>query len=193
MNIDDKDLELVATLEIVINRLQARCKQARARIAAQMRPGMRADAVDPLDATQSFGILLMTKPDKQATVSDRTAFVEWVRTTYPDKVRHDFEVPADPEEIKALFYVHARDRLKDVSVVDKGFEAELLAKSKKFGKPVGPGNELDPPGVMVNTPPSQLRCVPDPMATATLDHLLRSGELDLAALILDDEPAEVPQ
>jgi hypothetical protein len=191
MNIEDPKVE-AAVLEIVIDRLQARCKRLRAPIDAVIRPGNSLDAVDPLDDSRNLALWLKTKPKKQVWASDRTAWTEWVRVNYPDKMRDDFEYPNDPKEIKKLFYIHDFDRLTPVSYVDPDFEAEVFENSRKYGSPVGPGNELDIPGVVVHTPPSQLRCTPGQLAFATIDALLRSGQLDLAELVLD-EPAEVPQ
>lgn len=196
MKIEDKLLVEVATLELIIRRLRDRCKKARAVINAELRPGNRADAVDPLDESRNLAIILKTKPDKQVWVSDQEAFAEWVRANYKDKVRNDFEVVATQEKIKALLYTHDRENgLRDVSVVDAEFEAEVLAQSRKFGAPVGPGNELDVPGITVQTPPSELRCVPDPLGAASVEYLLRSGQIDLMSLVLDEpaEAAEVPE
>jgi hypothetical protein len=188
MNIEDSLLVEVATLELVINKLQARSKVVRAAIAAELRPGNRVDAVSPLDKSMNLGLILMTKPDTQAWVSNRTEFAEWVRKTYPDKVRNDFKVIASAAEVISALYLHKREYLGDEPVVDKEFEADVLARSRDRGEAAGPSDELDVPGITVNTPKSVLRCTPDPQGPAAVAQMLSSGKLSILSLLLD-EPA----
>lgn len=188
MNIDDSLLTELATIELVIDALQQRSQTIRTKVAAGMRPGNRLHAVSPLDESVHLGTISMTKPDRQAYISDKAAFADWVKKTYPDKVRNDFKVIASDKEVISALYLHKREYLGDNPIVDSDFENDVRAKSKEFGKPVGPNNELDVPGVSVQTPKAVLRCLPDPAAASEVIALLQAGGLSLESLVFDDAP-----
>jgi hypothetical protein len=84
-----------------------------------------------LDGETKFATVTRVGGESEAQVTDRGAFQEWVRDTYPDAF--DFRV------------IPARTEV----VIDAQFEADLLARATAVGKPVDPATGEEIPGVRI--------------------------------------------
>lgn len=173
----------VASLKVVSDRTKEAYDRARGELAKRMRRGDRVMAWSPLDENVKLGAITRTNPDKVTDVVDPEAFLAWVKEFYEDKVTPDFEITGTSEQVIATLYEHRRELLKLVSRVDVEFLRGIRIESSERGQPVGPGGELDIPGLKVTTPPSDLRCLPGRKAEVEVAELFRTGAVSLDALL----------
>lgn len=122
----------------------------------------RLDAADVLDNGDSvtlrspdgvkLGKAVCTDPNPVAVVSDKDALTAWLHETYPDQVETTEEVSGDTSAVLEVLREHAPHLVVRTSRLAKGAIPDVLAASAEAGAPVGPGGEVDVPGVRVETP-----------------------------------------
>jgi hypothetical protein len=180
--IDDLSLLLIVLSEVrgLIGEREAEVREA---LKKRMKRSQREPIPNPLDPSGALlGAVTMTNPKKTASVVDRAAFTAWVTEKYADKVTPSLKVIGSDSEVVTALAKYARHLLADDSTVDQKFENGIIAASIKAGMPVGPNQEADVPGIKVNTPTPQLRCVPEDNARARVFELVRAEQMSVSSL-----------
>lgn len=95
----------------------------------------------------------MSDPKPAAVVVDRKAVEEWIRANDPAKVQVRQQIaPGRDAEVLAVLAKHAPGLVDLVSSVPDYAVEEIVKLSTKAGQPIGPGGELDIPGIEMRTP-----------------------------------------
>lgn len=143
----------------------------------------RKSVYDPTRKTY-LGAVSKTNPEKTAGVGDASAFLDWVRATYPDEVDWDMDIVGPDDEVKAVLYQHAKHLVKLREVVKPSFRAKVLEASNNAKEPAGPSDELDVPGIIMSAAStSTVSFRPSPDAAATLTELIRNGIVKVPDLL----------
>lgn len=133
------------------------------------------------DGVTKLGAVTKTAPKKTAQIADVGALLEWVREHYPKAIEADADITAPEDEVKAFLWQNggrhlmtARDR------VAPKLRAEILEASNLAKAPIGPGGEMDVPGVIIaEEASSRVSFLPDSDASAVIVELVRSGAVKL--------------
>lgn len=168
----------VAAYKLLADHMKARYDLARAEIAARMARGDRLMAVTP----DGVKIAAVSKKDPKpvALVVDATALREWVAEYYPERLVEDLVfVDGVDEEIKEVLLVHAPHLVRQVRKADPDIVRAILAESSKRGVVVGPGGEVEIPGVEVQEREGVVACLPTEDAMPAVVEMLNRGEIDL--------------
>jgi len=150
--------------------------EARAEVAEALGAGDRVMVRSPLDGTK-LGPVTASDPKPVASVVDDPALLAWTETTYPEHVESGYRIVGTDTEVKAVLFEHAPHLLGEYRRVKPDFVKQLRADSATFGQPIGPGGELDVPGVEVRTPSSVISCRPTEEALLAVMDMHRSGRL----------------
>lgn len=173
----------VAALKVLSDRATDAYNRARQEIATTMERGDRLQVRSPIDKTK-IGPVYMTDPKPQALVTDERDLLDWYEENHPELVETVLEPSGSDAEINAVLAVHAPHLLREKRRISVAAMRELRARSIDLGQPVGPGGELDVPGLAVATPDGVVACKPDPeTALPAVIELYRSGQLDLATVL----------
>lgn len=165
-------------------------KMVRGEADKQMDRGDRKIVYAP-DGVTKLGAVSKSAPKKTAQVGNESALLEWVRKHYPKSIEADADITAPEDEVKAFLWSHggrhlmtARDRIAPK------LRAEILEVSTRAKAPVGPGGEMDVPGVILTEEAtSTVRFLPDEDASDIIVELVRSGAVKLPDPFEDDMPA----
>jgi hypothetical protein len=165
-------------------------KMVRSEAEKKMDRGDRKIVYAP-DGVTKLGAVSKSAPKKTAQVGNEGALMEWVRTHYPKSIEADADITGPEDEVKAFLWSNggrhlltARDRIAPK------LRAEILEASTRAKAPVGPGGEMDVPGVILaEQAPSTVRFLPDEDATDVIIELVRSGAVKLPTPFEDDAPA----
>jgi hypothetical protein len=155
-----------------------------------LRRGDRLTITDPFNDDVKIGTVSKTDPDDTAEVTDPAAFRDWMATHYPENVRHQRHITGPMDEVVAVLAEHAPHLLSEEAVeVRPWARDEVLRKSVTAGVPVGPGGELDVPGVTVKKGKPTLQVRPNAKAEQVIDGLWASGRLAFDATFRPQLPA----
>lgn len=168
----------VAVLRVLSMHTKDRYDQARADVEDHMNVGDRRMVRSPLDGTK-LGAVYMTDPKPVAAIVDEPAFTAWMQDTYPDRVETEYQIVGSDAEVIAVLFEHAPRLLKRTTRVTSSARKELLTDSVKVGQPVGPGGELDVPGVEVKQGRGFVACKPTDDALLAVYELVTSGRVAL--------------
>lgn len=124
--------------------------RARTEIAQRLPKGCTLSAVDPRDGETVIGQVGMTKPSKEARVTDEEAFVAWVFEQHPGEV-DTVPVFGDPAEVAAVLAEHAPHLLSTRKVIPAELRDRVLAAA--VVQPI--------PGTAVTAMPSTLWAKPN--------------------------------
>lgn len=136
----------------------------------------RVTAVSPLDGTV-LGTITKSNPSPTATVDERV-FADWMSANYPERVTWQSRITAMEAAI-AVLRVHAPELLESSVVVAPYAVAEVQRLSAAAGRPVGPGGELDVPGITVGTKPGVVSVRTEATAADAIAGLITSGRVTL--------------
>lgn len=179
----------VAALKVVSDFTKARYDEARGEVSAVMAAGDRLMARSPIDGTK-IGPVVKTDPKPVAKVVDEAALTEWMGEHYPENVKAGYEIAATDGEIEQVLFEHAPHLLKHRRRIKPEVVAEIKRESAAMGCPIGPGGEVDLPGIAIDTPDPVVSCKPDPVtALAVVQQLFREGRLELDGTVLPALPA----
>lgn len=167
----------VAKFKVMKDFAEAQYNAARAELAAHMQRGDRLNAVTA-DGVK-IGAVSKSDPKSKTYFTDQAKFRKWVATHYPEQMVSALDVIGTDEEVHDVLLEHAKHLLQEVPKVEPAFVREISRLSAKRGEPVGPGGELDIPGVQVDTPEGVLSCTPTDEAMAVVASMLQTGEIDL--------------
>lgn len=141
------------------------------------------------DGVTKLGAVSRSAPKKTAQITDVGTLLDWVREHYPKSVEADADITAPEDEVKAFLWQNggrhlmtARDRIAPK------LRAEILEASNLAKAPVGPGGELDVPGVvLLAEATSRVSFLPDDDASTVIVELVRTGAVQLPNPFEDDE------
>lgn len=169
----------VAALRVLADYTRERYNAAKEDQAAQMNRGSRLVARSPLGMQRKIAALSLTDPKPVARITDRAAFTAWVKENYPEAVSSAGRIVGSDKEVAAVLFEHAPHLITWDTKVDPAFEVAVRTGSASLGAPVAPNGETDIPGLVVELPEPQVRCVPEKDALAEVVHLFRVGKLSL--------------
>lgn len=169
----------VASLKVISDYTKARYDEARAEADQAMNAGDRLMARSPIDSAK-IAPVVKTDPKPVARVTDEGHLTAWMAENYPEKVKAGYEVIGGDDEVIGVLFDHAPHLLRRKTVIKPEDLAELRRDSAAMGCPVGPGGEVDIPGLVVETPAPVVSCKPDPQtALPAVMQLFRAGRLEL--------------
>ncbi|WHT20974.1 hypothetical protein N8J89_07885 [Crossiella sp. CA-258035] len=149
----------------------------------------RVSAKSPVDGTL-LGTITKSKPKPKVVVSNRFALIVWLEDNYPDRVVVTKTVnPANLAEL-----VPQLEALGLGDYVDTEYEvssytlAEITKLSEKAGRPVGPGGELDIPGVRVDFPDGTVSVRLEPDVHHAIVDVIKSGHVALDGTVRPELP-----
>ena len=155
-----------------------------------LRRGDRLTITDPFNDDVKIGTVSKTDPVDTAEIADPAAFRDWMATNYPENVRHQRHITGPMDEVIRVLAEHAPHLLSERSVEVRPWAAdEVLRKSAAAGQAVGPGGELDVPGVTVQKGKPTLQVRPNAKAEQVIDELWASGRLAFDATFRPQLPA----
>lgn len=174
------DLALKVAALKVLSDYTARCyEQARIEAVRTMKRGERLVARSPLDDSQKIATIPLSDPKHVATVVDEDALTDWMGEHYPESVTSGYKVIGSQAEVIAVLFEHAPHLIKRTRAVQLEALHELKRTSATLGQPVGPGAELDVPGLKVTLPDPVLTCRPTDEAFDIIRDLHNQGVLEL--------------
>lgn len=150
----------VAALKVLKDYVSARYDEARDEMQTRLSKGDRLTARSPLN-DEKIGAVWLTDPERVASVVDPAALLSWVEMHYPEKVHSPYRVTASEDQIRTLLFEHAPEWLVREQKVIPSFVAELLKLAAEVGEAVGPGGEMDVPGIAIKTREGVVTCRPD--------------------------------
>lgn len=169
----------VAVLKHISDYTQKQYDLARGEAAAMVTPGHRNRVASPLDGAP-IGTVYMTDPKSSSVVTSEAALLEWMTAHYPEHVETGYRVSASDAELQSVLFVHAPHLLRQIRRVKRSVLAEIHKRSVAAGGPVGPGGEVDMPGVTIQTADAYVACLADvDQGLPSVIELFRAGRLDL--------------
>lgn len=176
---DEMDLAVpVAVLKVLSEHTGQRYDEARADAARTMAQGDRRIVRSPLDGAK-LGAVYMTDPTPKLVITDRALLTEWYEQHYPEAMEDGYEVAGSDAEVIDVLFAHAPHLLRTVHRIAGSALSALRKESSALGQVVGPGGELDVPGVEIERSEGTVGCRPDPAALAAVQKLFAAGRLTL--------------
>jgi hypothetical protein len=166
----DDNLLRLATLAVVSGATRQLYNDAHG--STVLEAGSKVTVRSPIDGSR-IGTVSMSDPDPKPRIADERAFAAWAETTYPDDVEWDFAVLGSHEQVAAVLYEHAPELVQRIAKVTPHLRARVLEDSAEHGVPVGPGGELDVPGVVMDQGVPSLRVSPAKGALPVVLQLVR--------------------
>lgn len=182
----DSDADLItrtAILKTISDFTKQRYDEHRAKSAHLLTQGDRLIARSPLDQSK-LGAVYRTDPKPQCRVIDQQALTDWMVSHYPELTETGYEVIGSDSEIIAVLFEHAPHLLRQIRRVKVDDMRELRAAAITLGQPIGPGSEVDIPGMEVHTPDGVVTCKPADTAFQSVMDLHRAGRLQLDGTVL---------
>lgn len=174
----------LAALKILSAYTKERYDELREQMLAELAPGDRRVVRSPLDGKTRFGEIYRTDPKDVPVVTDKDAFTAWMATNYRKMTETFYEVIGTDEQVKAVLFEHAPTLLKLRRRVTQKAQADLLDESKIVGQTIGPGGEVDVPGVAwLPNSSSYVACKPAKDADLAMFEARAAGALDLDAVL----------
>jgi hypothetical protein len=159
---DQDELMLrVAALKVLSDFTKAEYDGARAEAAKVMTPGDRRQVRSPLDGSK-IGPVSMSDPKSMSVVTDEPALTEWMTERYPEHVESGYKIIGSDPEVMSVLFAHAPHLLRRTQRVRRDVLMQLHADAVRLGTPVGPGGEVDMPGVEIQEREPVVSCRPDP-------------------------------
>lgn len=149
------DLELrVGFLAWLKKRVEAEYRKAHDELASTMRRGAKLPAVTADDRT--IATCSMSSPEREAVITDRAALTDWYARHYPDHVEERHTVSGSTDEVVAVLREYAPHLVSTETVLRPWALSELCEVAKAEKAVVGPGGEMDLPGVEMQRPNGRL-------------------------------------
>lgn len=174
MTTDAKSLALgMVVLKHVADRVNPALKTLRANAADALDARDRVTAVAP-DGTV-VGTITKTDPSPVVTI-DLDQLGPWLARNYPDAIeRRPYIAPENMDLAIAALRKHEPELIDCDERIADWATAAVLKGSQTARQPVGPGGELDVPGVVVTLPEGTVTTRVDPYAADALADLITSG------------------
>lgn len=166
----------IAALKVLSDYTAEKYEAARAEGAKAMQRGERIVARSPID-DRKIAVIPLSDPNKKAEIVDGAALLVWLDEHYPDLVDSDYTVIGSEHEVIQVLFQHAPHLLDRRKRINPRALTDIKQNSATLGQPIGPGNELDVPGVEVRTPDPVLTCRPTAEAFDIVRELHDQGRL----------------
>jgi hypothetical protein len=173
----------VAVLKVLSAHTKDRYEKAREEALADLGQGDRRIVRSPLDGTK-LGAVYMTDPKPVVSIVDEKALTDWMAATYPDRVESSYQIVGSEAEVIAALFEAAPRLLRRTTRVSVSARKELMSEAVRLGQPVGPGGEVDVPGVEVRQTEGYVACKPTDDALLAVYELVRSGRVALDGTVL---------
>jgi hypothetical protein len=167
-----------AILKVISDFTKHAYDESRRKMAQVLNRGDRLVARSPLDGSK-LGPVYMTDPKPECVITDKQALTDWVVENYPALTETGYEISGTDSEVIGVLFEHAPHLLRQVRRITADDMRELRAASITLGQPVGPGMELDIPGIEVKDIPGVVTCKPVDTAFQSVMDLYRAGRLAL--------------
>lgn len=168
----------VAVLKVFSEHAASRYDDARAEITETMAPGDRRIVRSPLDNAK-LGAVYRTDPKPKTVITDRDLLTEWFERNYPDQMEDGYQVAAAESEVIDVLFAHAPHLLRRVRQIRGAALSSLRKESVSLGQVVGPGGEMDIPGIEMETVDGTIACRPEPGALEAVRQLFMAGRLTI--------------
>lgn len=168
----------VAALKVLSEYTAEQYGIARAEAGRVMARGERLVARSPID-DQKIAVIPKSDPKRVVSVVDEKALTDWMAEHYPDSILSGTEVIGSQPEVIRVLFQHAPHLLRRVKRVSAEAVGELKQMAATLGQPVGPGGELDVPGLEVRDANPVVTCRPEDGALAIIKDLHDQGVLEL--------------
>lgn len=173
----------VTALAVIASRAKKTYDSARDDLARRLRRGYQSQAWMPGGGDtedDELGSVTMSAPDWLARVTDERALVDWLLAHEYQTLTVAEHVVTGPEpEVIDVLLAHAPHLVERVTRVEDYALKDLLQGCAKAKVPVGPGGEMDLPGVEVERPQPRITVRPNDNAKKAVADLLDSGRLTL--------------
>jgi hypothetical protein len=177
--LSNNDLALqVAALKVLSDYTMEHYLKARAEANRVMKRGERLVARSPIDDTK-IAVIPKSEPKRITNVVDEPALIAWMAEHYPEHIVGGTEVIGSQPEVIRVLFEHAPHLLKRVKRVSGEVLSDIKQASSALGQPIGPGAEVDIPGLEVREPDPVVSCRPTDEALAIIKHLHAEGVLQL--------------
>ena len=180
MNPKDVALAMVVLKHLmdVASRSQSTLRET---VAAELDASDRVTAKSPVDGT-ILGSITKSKPKAKAFVTDPDALITWMQEHYPERVEetHFIENTNMDAAIDLLRHDMLGAELVSTELALAQYTVNEITKlSEKAGRPVGPGGELDIPGVRVDFPEGNVTVRLEPDVHEAIVAVIQSGHVAL--------------
>jgi hypothetical protein len=176
----------VAVLKTLSSHTKDRYELARAEAADLIGPGDRRIVRSPLDNAK-LGAVYMTDPPAKAVLTDEAELVAWLTAHgYDDRVESRYEVTGTAEQVEQVLFEHAPELLSRRAKLTSAAKQELLTDATAVGQAIGPGGEVDVPGIAIHKGEPVVACKPDPDALLAVYELVNSGRVMLDGTVLPE-------
>lgn len=162
---------------------------------------LRATAATVLDAKDRVTAVIdgatlgtITKAAPKPTVSiDWEVWGPWMAEHWPSRVERGWVVDSNHVDTAiTVLREHAPELLTTAEHVASWAVSETVKLSEAAGRPVGPGGELDMPGVTVSTPDGSVSVRIEAGAGEIIAELWRSGRIALDGTLRPELPGGAP-
>jgi hypothetical protein len=120
-------------------------------------------------------------------------FGPWMAEHWPERVERGWSVdPAHVDTAIAVLREHAPELLAQTEHVAPWALSEVVKLSEEAGRPVGPGGELDVPGIVVTVPEGSVSVRIEAGAGEVIAELWRSGRIALDGTVRTELPGGAP-
>ncbi|RJQ68106.1 hypothetical protein D5S17_32915 [Pseudonocardiaceae bacterium YIM PH 21723] len=165
----------LTTLKVLLEHAQKIDKATRAEAFDMLAPKDRLSAVTP--DGQLLGTVTMSAPRPRVTIDDEQKLISWLVDRYPDHLADDMVVTGPADRVAEVLAAYAPELVTRQPVLRDWARAELIELAQAAGHPVGPGGEVELPGISVTTPNGVVSVRLEPGAASTIIELIRSGHL----------------
>lgn len=156
-------------------------------LSDMMRPGERVLAVSPMDENRTLAQITKTKPEQVAVITDGETLRTWLEERgYDDQIETAWEIKGRDDEVIDALLLHAPDLLRQRRRIAGWAEKDLKARTLAAKEPIGPGGELDVPGIEIQQKPSVLQVRTDPDAAQAIAELWAAKQISI-----DGTPKEI--
>lgn len=138
-------------LTALVDLAKAELAKQRAAAADVMEPGEAHPVRTPAGEMLARVRMSNPQPVKTARITDHVALTEWIGREYPERIVVTPTVSDRTADVLAVLSEHAPHLVQLSTSVPEWATTEIVAASRKAGEPVGPGGELDVPGIVVET------------------------------------------
>lgn len=168
----------VTFLKVLSEYMADRYDEERAKQAAVMNRGDRLSARDPRDNVK-LSMVTLTDPKSKVEVTSLAELTQWMADEYPELTEHVSRVIGSEAEVKEVLFRHAPELLRSTRRIRPDALTELKAACASLGRVMGPGGEVDVPGLEVTTPDAVVQCRPVADSLSRLLELFREGHIEI--------------
>jgi hypothetical protein len=175
----DPRMVRAAVLQVVSSTTERAYKEAKATAGQDLASGDRRTVRSPLDGRR-IGAVYRTDPKPVAVITDENALLDWYAERYPHLVKREYKIRETriSEAIEVL-YDHAPELLEPIRTLDPATRRQLEADVKRFGYGLGPGSEMDIPGIERQTKEGVVSCEPADDALGVVLDLFAASRVGL--------------